>query len=83
MDYDLSVKNKVVGIKQSQKAVVSAMADTAFIAGDAALEIKESFAGLCVEHNVKIVEVESMALLGQMCCIEVSAAVAVLLKEIE
>ena len=29
MDYDLSVKNKVVGIKQSQKAVVSAMADTA------------------------------------------------------
>ena len=80
MDYDLSVKNKVVGLKQSQKAVTSGMAEAAFVARDAGEHIKGRFKGLCVTHSVKIIEVESMALLGEICGIEVNAAVAVLLN---
>ena len=71
---------KIVGLKQSQKAVSKQIVQCAFVAEDAEDGLRNSFISLCVEHKVLVEQVSSMKLLGQACGIEVGAAVAVLLK---
>ena len=76
----LQGSNKVIGLKQSKKAIKEELASVVFIASDAESRVTEPIAMLCHEHGVEIVTVETMHMLGKACGIEVGAAVAVLLK---
>lgn len=71
---------KVIGIKQSTRAVEDGRAKCAFIAADSSDSIRLPFVSLCKKNGVEIVEVESMEILGKACEIDVGSAVAVILK---
>lgn len=77
---DLKHVNKVVGIKQSEKAVASGAADYVYIADDAHERVTEPFKALCAEYGVSVRSAESMARLGSACGIDVGAAVVAILK---
>ncbi|MDD4688282.1 MAG: ribosomal L7Ae/L30e/S12e/Gadd45 family protein [Eubacteriales bacterium] len=76
---DLTTDKKVIGIKQSQKAVEDGEAGKAFVALDCEDNVKQPFLNLCRINNVQVVMAESMEQLGQACGISVGAAVAVIL----
>lgn len=77
---DLKSNNKVVGIKQSQKALEKDSVKIVFIAKDADEKVIRSIRELSQKNAVEMVYIESMKQLGKACCIEVGAAVACLLK---
>ncbi|SMC47000.1 ribosomal L7Ae/L30e/S12e/Gadd45 family protein [Papillibacter cinnamivorans] len=76
----LSTGKKVIGIKQSRKAIREGAAERAFLAQDADPEIRETMGELCQQHGVPAEAVPTMLELGRACGIEVGAAAAVLLK---
>ena len=57
---ELKQGNKVVGLKQSQRAVSAGQALKAFIARDAAQQLQTEFAALCAEHAVETITVDTM-----------------------
>lgn len=71
---------KVIGIKQSTRAVADGKAECAFVAADSADSIRLPFLSLCKENGVKVISVDSMEQLGKACDIDVGSAVVVLLK---
>jgi large subunit ribosomal protein L7A len=81
MPEKLSRERKVVGVKQSRKALQSGHASRAYLARDAQISLIEPLAVLCSEHNVPVVFVDTMAELGQACGIDVGASIAVVLSE--
>ena len=74
----LKTEPKVVGIKQSRKAVQAGRAVRVFLADDADPRITEPFEELCTVHQVPVERRVSMKELGQACGIAVGAAVAAL-----
>lgn len=78
---ELKTKSKVIGVKQSLKAVRAGRAERVYFAGDADPALLAPIQAQCESDGIRITSVESMAVLGQVCGIEVGAAVAVLLKE--
>jgi len=77
---DLSTDKKVIGIKQSQKAVEDGTALKAYVASDCDDKVKLPFLALCENKGVRVVSAESMEQLGHACGINVGAAVAVILS---
>jgi large subunit ribosomal protein L7A len=77
---ELTVKPKVVGVKQSRRAIAQHQAAKAFLACDADSALQESLAKSCEENGVPVEGNYTMAQLGAACRISVGAAVAVLLK---
>lgn len=78
---NLKTGKKVVGVKQSQKAVTGGNAVAAFVAGDCEERLKATFSELCGQHGVPLTIVSSMVELGNACGIQVGAAAAALLRE--
>jgi large subunit ribosomal protein L7A len=78
----LKGQNKVVGIKQSAKAVADGDAVLAYIADGVESRIRTPFIRLCNEKNVPIIRVPSGKELGGACGIDVPASVAVVLREV-
>ena len=76
----LTTEAKVVGIKQSRKAVQEGKARCVFLASDADPGVTGSLEELCTRQNVPVERVPAMQDLGAACGISVGAAVAVLLK---
>ena len=76
----LQSPNKVIGLKQSRKAIKEGLASTVFLARDAEERVTEPIIQLCREQGVEIVYADTMHALGEVCGIEVGAAVAVVLK---
>ncbi len=76
----LKTDAKVVGIKQSRKAIQEGRAAHVFLADDADPCVIEPLEALSVEHQVPVEHVPAMRTLGSACGISVGAAVAVLLK---
>lgn len=74
-------RNKTVGSKQTLKAIEKDQAHTVYIARDAERRVVEPVLGACRERQVKVVEVESMRVLGKLCGIDVGCACASLLKD--
>lgn len=70
---------KVVGTKQTLKAVKEGRAVKVVLAEDTELSIKEKITAACQEAGVEVVTCDSKAELGQSCGIERSAAVAAVL----
>ena len=77
---ELKSARKVVGIKQSEKAVSNNEASCAYVAKDAHDRVTAPFVKLCRDSGVEIILAESMAALGHACGIDVGAAVVAVLK---
>ena len=71
---------KVVGAKQTRRAVDSGTALRVFLAEDADPRITEPLESHCKEQGVCVEMVSTMRALGQACNIAVGAAVAALLQ---
>ncbi len=72
----MNSRNKVVGTKQTIKALENGEAQKVFIAKDAEEKVARPVASLCEESNIEPYYVESMLQLGKLCGIKVKAAVA-------
>ncbi len=70
---------KVVGLKQSEKAIKQGRARQAFLAEDTDSWIAEAFVALCRQEGVPLTLVSSGKALAKACRVEVSTACAVLL----
>ncbi len=71
---------KVVGTKQTMKALEKGEVEMVFIAGDADGKVIRPVVSACENDGVELRHVESMARLGQMFGIKVKAAAAAILK---
>lgn len=72
---------KVVGLKQTRKAVNTGRADQVFLAIDADPAVTDPIAALCREKQVPLEFSASMKELGSLCGISVGASAAALLKD--
>lgn len=73
-------RNKVIGIKQTTKALNQDKARVLFISEDAEKHLVEHIEQIAREKNIETVYVDSMENLGKACGISVGAAVAAILK---
>lgn len=73
--------NKVVGVKQTIKAIKSGTVKTVYIAKDADDKFIQPVRLLVEEESLELVYVDSMKELGKLCGIDVGAATAAVLKD--
>lgn len=83
MGEELSAKEKVVGIKQTRRAVAKGVAQRVYLACDADSRLTEPLRAMCALSGVDVVSDLTMQQLGRACAIAVgTAACAVLTKPI-
>jgi len=70
---------RVVGLKQTTRAVMAGQVQLVLLADDADDTLKRKVIELCAAHNVTCETVPSMKELGQECGIQVGAATVALL----
>jgi large subunit ribosomal protein L7A len=75
-----SLDNLVVGKKQTKRFILKAMVDKVFVAMDAEKEVTDEIIQLCNKEDIKIVYIDKMKELGEICNIDVNAAVVAVLK---
>ncbi len=73
-----SAMNKLVGAKQTLKAVEAGRASVIYLAKDAEERVSSPIVRQALERDTEIVYVETMQQLGKLCGIEVGAAAAAL-----
>lgn len=78
---ELKNGTKVVGAKQTRRAVNDGRALRVYYAADADPALWEPITALCAEKGVPTVEAAGMKELGSACSIAVGAAVAALVRE--
>ena len=71
---------KVVGVKQTAKALQKMIASGVYIAADAEERITAPIKAECERQNVDCLVVESMQVLGKACGIHAGASAAAILK---
>jgi len=74
-------RNRVVGTKQTARAIQTGQASKVFVARDAERKVVEPILERCREAGIEVCFVDSMMELGRTCGIKVGAAVAALLKQ--
>lgn len=72
---------RVVGNKQTAKAIQKGTAKTVYIAEDADVRVVQPIIDACSEAQVTIEKVATMQELGKACGIHVGAATAAVLKD--
>ena len=75
---ELRTAHKVIGVKQSKKAIRDGAAAEVFVALDAEKRVVGPVYELCSETDTKITEITTMAELGDAAGIDVGAAVVTL-----
>lgn len=75
-----NAKKKVVGAKQTLKAIKNGNALKVYVALDAEPRVIDPILRACQERGVEVIKVEHMVDLGHACTIKVSAAVAAILE---
>lgn len=81
MPEGLNTRNKVVGLKQSRRALREGEATRVYLAQDASGQIRREITALCRMKHVVCESVPTMKQLGEMCGITVGAAVAALIAD--
>ena len=76
---ELQTQEKVIGVKQSRKAVRDGRAKRVFLACDADPAVTGPVAESCAAAGIPVEEGYTMAQLGQACRITVGAAVVAVL----
>ena len=76
----LSESPKVVGAKQTKRAIAGGKAVAVYLADDADPRVTEVIRDLCAESGVAVYDVPAMKELGLACGIAVGAAVAALIR---
>ncbi len=71
---------KVVGVKQTRKAVLSGHTESVYVARDAESRVYHPVTSACEQMGLSVIWTDSMAELGAACGIEVGASVAAVLK---
>lgn len=82
MDTKITAK-KVIGTKQTIKAIKSDNAKIVYVARDAEAKVINPIIELCQQRDIELVYYNSMLELGKACSIDVSAATACVIKEQE
>ena len=77
---DISKKKKVMGKKQTIRAIVRDEASMVLISKDADAHVIDEVIEMCKEKNIEIVYFNTMRDLGKTCEISVNAAAAAVLK---
>lgn len=77
---ELASKEKVIGVKQSRKAIRDGCAERVYLAQDADPAIIEPIAAACGVAGIPVETGYTMAQLGKACRITVGASVVALLK---
>lgn len=80
MESELSLEKKIVGLRQSLKAIKEDKVEKVFIAKDVKPELIKDFMEICEKQNVNISYVDTKEQLGQICGIERGATVACILR---
>ncbi|HHT50232.1 MAG TPA: 50S ribosomal protein L7ae-like protein [Eubacteriaceae bacterium] len=75
-----SSKNKVVGIKQTRKAIKEGRAEVVYLAKDVDQHLFREIKKLCEDHHIEIYYAETMKELGKACSIDTKAATAAILS---
>ncbi|MBC2582676.1 ribosomal L7Ae/L30e/S12e/Gadd45 family protein [Clostridium sp. DJ247] len=73
--------NKVVGVKQTIKAIKNGNVKSVYVAKDADDRLIQSVKVLVDENSLDIVYINTMKELGKLCGIDVGAATAAILNE--
>ena len=81
MDRLKSSKKRIIGFKQTTKAIKEGRVTKVYIAKDADDSIKNNIVEVCSGKNLQIVYVNTMKELGEACGIEVKASTASLQKD--
>jgi large subunit ribosomal protein L7A len=79
----LKKNKKTIGTKQTLKSVENGTAKVVFIARDADEKITDGLVKLCEKNSIEFIYVDNMKQLGRACGIEVGAAAAALLEEVD
>ena len=77
---ELRTAHKVIGVKQSKKAIRDGAAAEVFVALDAEKRVTGPIYELCGETGTKLSEITTMAELGDAAGIDVGAAVVTVLR---
>ena len=81
MSAELAAKEKVVGLKQTKKAIAAGKTAVVYLAKDADPKLTEPLRAMCRLSDIEVVNDRTMAELGKACGIAVgTAACAVLTK---
>lgn len=78
--HNLEEDSKVVGTKQTLRAIENGNAKVVFIAADASPPLKEKLIARATDENVDIVYYDSMKKLGEACSVAVKTAVAAIVS---
>ena len=78
---ELQTKSKVIGVKQSARSCARRSGPVCLLGRGCRSGSAGPIEDQCCEKEIPLIRVESMALLGQACGIDVGAAVAVVLKD--
>ena len=77
---ELRTAHKVIGVKQSKKAIRDGAAAEGYVALDAEKRVVGPIYELCSETDTRITEITTMAELGDAAGIDVGAAVVTVLR---
>ena len=77
---ELKQGSRVVGVKQTRRAINDGKAARVFLAEDADPRVTDPVATLCGERSIPVERVPQMKELGSACGIAVGSAVAALLR---
>lgn len=72
---------KVIGAKQTLKAIKNGTAAIVYVAEDADQKVTKPIVEACLQKNLEPVYIATMHELGKMCDIDVGAATACIVKE--
>ena len=78
---ELHSAHKVIGVKQTKKAIKDGKASMVYVALDAEKRVTGPIYELCTENHVQMVEITTMAELGDAVGIDVGASVVSVLAE--
>ena len=78
---ELASQEKVIGVKQSRKAIREGRAKRVYLACDADLAITGPVAESCRRAGIPVETAHTMAQLGHVCRITVGASVVAVLRE--
>nr|WP_326186268.1 ribosomal L7Ae/L30e/S12e/Gadd45 family protein [uncultured Oscillibacter sp.] len=78
---ELASQEKVVGVKQSRKAIREGRAKRVYLASDADPAITEPVGAVCAAAGIPVESGCTMAQLGRACGITVGASVVAVLSE--